>query len=159
MLAVAALVLACLNLGVMRYGLTRRDATLTRAIDAEAAVALPGARLVAPRAQLEAAAAAAGRRQQRLGAEAGVLELLRDVSTRVPPGLRLDLDELAIEGDGIALHGRCDSFDAVDALRRALAGSPLLADVTADETRTTVDGRRVEFHLRAARRTVTGASS
>jgi Tfp pilus assembly protein PilN len=158
-LAVAALVLACLNVGVTRYGLARRDAALTRAIHAEAAVALPGARLVAPRAQLEAAAAAAGHRQERLGVKAGVLELLRDVSTRVPPGLRLDLDELAIAGDGIALHGRCDSFDAVDALRRALAGSPLLAEVTADETRTTVDGRRVEFHLRAARRTVKGASS
>jgi Tfp pilus assembly protein PilN len=159
MLAAAALVLACLDVGGMRFGLARRDAGLTRAIHAEAALSLPGERLVAPRAQLEAAAAAAGRRQRRFGPGAGVLEVLRELSTRVPPGLRLDLDELAIDDDAIALHGRCDSFDAVDAIRRALASSALFTDVSADETRTTVDGRRVEFRLRAARRATTGASS
>jgi type II secretion system protein L len=158
-LAVAALLLVCLDVGIMRVGLARRDAALTQAIHAEAALALPGERLVAPRAQLEAAAGAAARRQRRFGADASVLESLRELSTRVPPGLRLDLDELAIDDDGIALHGRCDSFDAVDAVRRALAASALFADVTAEETRTTVDGRRVEFRLRAARRANTGASS
>ena len=85
--------------------------------------------------------------------------MLRELSARVPPALRLDVDELAVERDGILLHGRAESFDAVDALRRALAASPLLADVTADETRTTVDGRRVEFRLRAARKPALGASS
>jgi hypothetical protein len=158
-LALAAVFLACLNLGIMRVGLARRDAALTHAIHAEAALALPGERLVAPRAQLEAAASAATRRHHRLGTDASVLEALRELSTRVPPGVRLDLDELAIDDDGLALHGRCDSFDAVDAVRRALAASTLFADVTAEETRTTVDGRRVEFRLRAARRARTGASS
>src|SRR5439155_1577429 len=65
----------------------------------------------------------------------------------------------AVARDGIRLHGRAESFDAVDALRRGLAASPLLADVTAEETRTTVDGRRVEFRLRAARKPALGASS
>jgi Tfp pilus assembly protein PilN len=158
-LAVAALVLVCLDLAVVRVGLARRDAALTQAIHAEAALALPGQRLVAPRTQLETAATAAARRQRRFGADASVLESLRELSARVPAGLRLDLDELAIDDDGLTLHGRCDGFDAVDAVRRALAASALFADVTADETRTTVDGRRVEFRLRAARRTATGASS
>src|SRR5439155_1238884 len=116
-------------------------APLGRALAAEAAAALPGARLVAPRAQLEAAAAAATRRAARLGGETGPLEVLRELSARVPPALRLDLDELAVERDSVLLHGRAESFDAVDALRRALSASPLLADVTAGETRTTVDGR------------------
>ena len=95
----------------------------------------------------------------RLGGETGPLEVLRELSARVPAALRLDLDELAVERDGIRLHGRAESFDAVDALRRELAASPLLADVTAEETRTTVDGRRVEFRLRAARKPALGASS
>src|SRR5206468_4138389 len=115
------------------------------------AAALPGARLAAPRAELDAAVAAATRRATRLGGETGPLEVLRELSARVPPALRLDLDELSIERDGVLLHGRAESFDAVDALRRALSASPLLADVTAGETRTTVDGRGVEFRLRAAR--------
>ena len=158
-LAALALALGALDVGLAHHRLARRDAALVRALAAEAAAALPGARLVAPQAQLEAAVAAATRRAARLGGETGPLEVLRELSARVPPALRLDLDELAVERDGILLHGRAESFDAVDALRRALAASPLLADVTADETRTTVDGRRVEFRLRAARKPPFGASS
>jgi len=158
--ALALLALACgaLDLGLVHHGLVRRDAALARAVAAEASVALPGVRLRAPRAQLEAAVAAAAGRRDRLGA-APVLEVLRELSGRVPPALALDLDELAIEPDGVLLHGRTESFDAVEALRRALASSPLLGEVTPEETRTTVDGRRVEFRLRAARRRVAGASS
>ena len=158
-LAALALALGVLDVGLAHHRLARRDAALVHALAAEAAAALPGARLVAPQAQLEAAVAAATRRAARLGGETGPLEVLRELSARVPPALRLDLDELAVERDGILLHGRAESFDAVDALRRALAASPLLADVTADETRTTVDGRRVEFRLRAARKPALGASS
>jgi len=158
-LAALALALGVLDVGLAHHRLARRDAALVRALAAEAAAALPGARLVAPQAELEAAVAAATRRAARLGGETGPLEVLRELSGRVPPALRLDLDELAVERDGILLHGRAESFDTVDALRRALAASPLLADVTADETRTTVDGRRVEFRLRAARKPALGASS
>ena len=153
------LALGAFDVGLAHQRLARRDAALTRAVAAEAAAVLPGVRLVAPRAELDAAVAAAARRAVRLGGETGPLEVLRELSARVPAALRLDLDELAVERDGIRLHGRAESFDAVDALRRALAASPLLADVAADETRTTVDGRRVEFRLRAARKPALGASS
>ena len=158
-LAAAALLLGVLDLGIVRWGLARRDAALTRAIASEAAAALPGVRLVAPRAQLEAAAGATFRHRERLGAQPGVLDVLRDISSRVPPSLRLDLDEVGIERDAVVLRGRAETFDAVDALRRELGGAPTLADVTAEETRATVDGRRVEFRVRAARRHATGASS
>ena len=151
-LALIALALGAVDLGIVRHGLARRDAALARAIRAEAEAALPGTRLVAPRAQLDAAVSAAARRELRLGGRASVLELLRELSARVPATLRLDLDELTVQPDAILLHGRCESFDAVDGLRRALAASPFVADVAAEETRTTVDGRRVEFRLRAARR-------
>jgi hypothetical protein len=158
-LAALAVGLGAMDLGLVRHGLARQDARLTSAIRAEAAAALPGVRLVAPRAQLDAAVAATARREVRLGGRTSVLELLRELSARVPPAMRLDLDELTVAPDAVLLHGRCDSFDAVDGLRRALAGSPVLADVAAEETRTTVDGRGVEFRLRAARRPVQGASS
>jgi Tfp pilus assembly protein PilN len=150
-LAGLALFLGLADLAIVRHGLLARDAMLTRAIAAEAAAALPGVSLVAPREQLAAAAETAARREGRLGGPTHVLEVLRELSARIPPSLALDLDELAVEPDGIALHGRVASFDAVDVLRRALAGSPLFRDVVAEETRTTVDGRRVEFRLRAAR--------
>ena len=147
-LALVALVLGGIDLGLLRAGLARRDARLVAAMRAETAAVLPDARIVAPRAQLEAALAATARRR----VPGPVLDVLRDMSARTPAALRVDLDEVAIDGDRVLLHGRCEGFEAVDVLRRALATSPLLADVTAEETRAAVDGRRVEFRLRATRR-------
>ena len=88
-----------------------------------------------------------------------VLEVLRELSARIPAALRLDLDELVLEPDVIRLHGRSQSFDAVEDLRAALAASPLVEEVHTDETRTTVDGTGVEFRLRAVRRAALGAPS
>jgi hypothetical protein len=158
-LAGVALALLVADLGLVRWGLVRRDTALAGAIQTEAASVLPGATIVAPQAQLEEAVARAGRAQVRAGGPAGTLGVLRELAVRVPATLHLDLDELALDPDGLRLHGRCDSFEAVDLLRRALATSPYLAEVTAEETRTTVDGRHVEFRLRAARRASGGTES
>ena len=102
--------------------------------------------------------ASALRQRTRLGDGTGVLEVLRELSTRVPTTVGLDLDQLTIDADALDLRGRAASFETVDTLRRTLAATAFLTEVTADETRATVDGRGVEFRLRAARRPG-GASS
>ncbi|TMA39452.1 MAG: hypothetical protein E6J79_03330 [Deltaproteobacteria bacterium] len=155
-LALLALVLGVVDLGIVRHDLSHRDAALRAAIEHAASEALPGARLVAPQAQLEAAVASALRQRTRLGDGTGVLEVLRELSTRVTVGL--DLDQLTIDADAVDLRGRAASFETVETLRRTLADAPFLTEVTADETRATVDGRGVEFRLRAVRRPA-GASS
>jgi len=155
-LAAAAVVLAVVNLGLWHVRLAQRDATLRAAIRSAAAAVLPEAPLAAPRAELEAAVAALGRGD---GHTAGTLALLREASSRVPASIHLDVDELVVEPQALRLAGRAASFEAVEALRRALASSPLLAGVAAEETRATVDGRGVEFRLRAERRTAPGTSS
>src|SRR5262245_1447535 len=156
-LAAAALVLALVDVALVRASLIRRDDALARAAVAVAAAALPGTPITAARAQLEEAVAA--RRRLRPAGDVPVLEMLREVSARAPDALRLDLDELVVEPDVVRLHGRCESFDAVESLRKALAASPLVRDVQADETRTTVDGTGVEFRLRVLRRDAVGAPS
>jgi type II secretion system protein L len=156
-LAAAALVLGLVDVGLVRATLVRREAALSRAAVEVAAAALPGTPVHAARAQLEEALAA--RRRLRPAGDVPVLEVLREVSARVPDALRLDLDELVIEPDVVRLHGQAESFDAVEGLRAALAASPLMREVVADETRTTVDGKRVEFRLRAVRQTAVGAPS
>lgn len=156
-LAAAAAVLAVVNVALVRADLRARDAALTSAITAAATTALPDVPPETARAALEDAAAA--RRRVRAGDGTPVLEVLREVSTRLPAALALDLDELTVDGDAVVLHGRCAGFDAVDAIRRALAASPLVREVTAEETRTTVDGHGVEFRLRAVRRAAVGAPS
>jgi len=156
-LGAIALVLGATDLGLVRTALVRREAALARAAEAVAGAALPGTPVQAARTQLEEAVAA--RRRLRPAGDVPVLEVLRELSARVPDALRLDLDELVVEPDVIRLHGRGQSFDAVEDLRAALATSPLIGEVHADETRTTVDGTGVEFRLRAERRAAVGAPS
>jgi type II secretion system protein L len=156
-LAAVALLLGVVDTALVRTALVRREAALGRAAAQLAAAALPGTPVRAARAQLEEAVAA--RRRLRPAGDVPVLEVLRELSARVPETLRLDLDELVIEPDAIRLHGRGQSFDAVEALRAALAASPLVSEVQADDTRTTVDGTGVEFRLRAVRRAALGAPS
>jgi Tfp pilus assembly protein PilN len=102
---------------------------------------------VAPRAQLEAAASA--ERADGAAAYGTTLTRLREVSERIPDGLVIDLTRLTLEGERLQLVGNAPTFETVDVLRRALVGSARLADVTTDEVRTTVDGQRVSFRVRA----------
>jgi hypothetical protein len=147
-LLVAAAALAVLHVGIARLDLARRDAALERAIRAEAGRVLPGESLVAPRTQLEAAVAAARRSHTAL-TYGTALARLREVSARIPEGLPIDLARLTVEGERLQLVGDSPTFESVDVLRRALVASPRLRDVTTDEVRTAVDGRRVSFRLRA----------
>jgi hypothetical protein len=156
-LAAAAMLLAVADVALVRSELVRRDAALVAAVRATAAAALPpGTRVVAPRAQLEAAAGAVARRPPAAGA---VLALLREISARVPTDVGLDLDELALDGDVLRLHGRTDRFESIDVLTRALGTSALLHDVTTEDSRAAIDGRGVEFGLRATWRPAVGAPS
>ena len=156
-LAAAAVLLAVADVGLVRWHLARRDAALVAAVRATATAALPeGTRIVAPRAQLEAAA---GVLAHRPGTAGDVLALLRELSARIPSGVRLALDELMIEGDVLRLRGRIDRFESIDLVTRALAGSPALHDVATEESRAAVDGNGVEFDLRATWRPPLGSPS
>jgi Tfp pilus assembly protein PilN len=147
-LAIAAMLLAVLDLGLVHLDLARREAALAREADAVAAAALPDV----PPAEARARLVEAADLRRRVGSPSqSVLEVLRDLSSRVPAALPLDLDEVGIDAETVRIHGRCGAFDAVDALRRALATSPFAREVVAEETRSTVDGAGVEFRLRIER--------
>ena len=156
-LAAAVALFALADVGLVHWRLARRDAALAEAVRATATAALPaGTRVVAPRAQLEAAAAAVARRP---GTAGDVLALLRELSARVPADVRLGVDELAVEGDVLRLRGRTDRFESIDAVTRALATSASLHDVVAEDSRAAVDGNGVEFRVRATWRPALGAPS
>jgi Tfp pilus assembly protein PilN len=156
-LAVAAALLAIADVGLVRWQLARRDRALVAAIEGTAAAALPpGTRLVAPRAQLEAATAGLAGRP---ATAAGVLALLRELSARLPADVGIELEELTLDGDVLRLHGRADRFETVDVVARALGASASLRDVAAEDSRAAVDGRGVEFGVRATWRPALGAPS
>jgi Tfp pilus assembly protein PilN len=88
-----------------------------------------------------------------------VLGLLRELSSRIPADVGVALDELTLDGDVLHLHGRADRFETVDVVARALGSSTALRDVAAEDSRAAVDGRGVEFGLRATWRPALGAPS
>jgi hypothetical protein len=143
-LVAAAVLLAVLDLGLLRWSLVGRAARFERAAVAAAAAVLPGEPIVAPRAQLETVVGRTGDHP------AGtLLGRLREVASRMPAGLRVDVEELRLDDDHLRLDGRAPTYEAVDALRRALAASPRLRDVGTEDVRATVDGVHVVFRLRA----------
>ena len=143
-LVAAAVLLGVLDLGLLRWSLVGRAARFERAAVATAAAVLPGEPIVAPRAQLETVVGRAGSHP------AGtLLGRLREVASRMPAGLRVDVEELRLDDDHLRLDGRAPTYEAVDALRRALAASPRLRDVGTEDVRATVDGVHVVFRLRA----------
>jgi hypothetical protein len=154
--AVAALV-AVVDVGLVRWHLARQDAALRAAIEATAAAVLPpGTRVVAPRLQLEAAA---GANDAHAATPGQLLGLLRELSDRLPAQVRIALDELALDGDVLRLRGRTDRYETIDVVTRALAGAAGLRDVAAEESRAAIDGRGVDFAVRATWRPVVGAPS
>ena len=156
-LAAAGVLLSVIDVGLVRWHLVRRDRALVAAVQSTATAALPaGTRVIAPRTQLEAVAGTLGTRP---ATASQVLGLLRDLSARIPAGVRIELDELTVDGDAVRLHGRADRFETIDVAIRALATSSALRDVTAEDSRATVDGRGVEFGIRATWHPSLGAPS
>lgn len=89
------------------------------------------------------------KRAQALGLETQVtpLEILREISARIDPGLKIDLRELVYTPAELRLDGYTDSFDAVNRTARSLEQSPLISRVQIADAKTSLDGSRVDFRL------------
>ena len=100
---------------------------------------LPGTRMVQPVAQMREKINDLDKRLQAFGgltgAELSGLHVLRELSTRVPASLRVEVDNLNIGGDVIELSASTASYDDVVKLQSAFAASPFLSDVTINNTR------------------------
>jgi general secretion pathway protein L len=68
------------------------------------------------------------------------LDLLADLSGRVPQSLEVVFEELSIDGKVIRIRGHTNSFQTVDRLRAELAGSPLFTRIQTSELQ--ADDRR-----------------
>lgn len=116
---------------------------------------LPGTRLVRPVAQIREKIGDLDRRLRAFGGLAGAqlsgLQILRELSARVPPSLEVEIDDLTISGEVIELNASTASYDNVVKLQNALAASPLLSDVTINNTRQGPNNKvQFKLSLRAA---------
>jgi Tfp pilus assembly protein PilN len=109
---------------------------------------MPGAARGTERARLEAAIDGLEKRRETLsGAVNGrppTLEILRAIADSVPEKTPFEVDDFSLDGDGVRIHARTNSYESVDVLKRALQSLPRVRDPQVKDVKTAVDGR-VEF--------------
>jgi general secretion pathway protein L len=149
-LAGVVLLLFALWQGVSYYELSRQYDELRAVVQNAFRAVLPGMPVVDEAEQLAQEIKRLQKQQQQLGfgpsGPISPLEVLRQLSERAPTDPRLNVDELAIDAEGVHLRAKTSSFEAVEKIRRKIAESPLFADAQVKEPRTTPDGS-VEFRV------------
>lgn len=143
-LAAAALLLAAASVGTRMTLDAHRAAAAERQARALVADALPnGARAGDPVAAMQEALRSAERRADTLGVYRGnlsALDILTEISRRVPPSLDVVFEELSIERQVIQIKGHSPSFGSVDQLRAQLAQFAPFSEITVGDI--TADARR-----------------
>ncbi|HXH10452.1 MAG TPA: type IV pilus assembly protein PilM [Alphaproteobacteria bacterium] len=79
------------------------------------------------------------------GPQGSSLEMLRELSVRLPQNLEVKITDLTISTEGIGISGETQSFDGVDNLKQAFASSPYFDEVKVSQARAGTKG--VEFKL------------
>jgi len=81
-----------------------------------------------------------------------VLDLIKDISQRLPKTLDIDVANMVIDTETIRISGETDSFNTVNNLKSDLEPSPYFSDVTIMPAKLDKTGKRVEFELKLQRK-------
>lgn len=77
-----------------------------------------------------------------------VLDLLTEISGRIPASLRVRLTQMVMDDRGVLLKGRTDTFNAVDMIKKELEQSPLFHSVTITSANLASKGDGIHFDMR-----------
>ena len=148
--ALVILILAAVEIGLDDASARLRLAALKRDVTTEFKKSYPEAtRVVDPVAQLKGKIAEARKLSAGTGdtaSTATVLELMKELSGLLPADVLLT--SLNLDGDVIGLKGETRNFDAVDAIKKALANSKYFKTVAIGSTSMIKQGNAVEFDVK-----------
>jgi general secretion pathway protein L len=150
-LAGLVLVLALLSLAAeawVQNGLARRVESRSAGLYAEAFPGQPVPDGVLP--ALREAVRSSRARADLLGVYAGnlsALDLLTELSARVPKDLPVIFEELHIDRQSVRVRGHTESYENVDRLQRELAGFPAFAQIRVSEIQTDARSGGQTFNL------------
>lgn len=80
-----------------------------------------------------------------------VLEVLNDISERVPKELELLVDRMVVDQEGIQIRGTTDTFNTVDSIKKGLESSNLFRDVVIASANLDQAGKGVRFEIKMDR--------
>ena len=147
------LALVMIDYGVDYYGMKKRYNALDRQIVKIFTQTLPGVtKIVDPvqqmRVQVDEMRKTAG--MFATGSKGrSVLDLLEDISKRVPSSLDVKVSRVVIDPEGVVIKGTTDTFNTVDSIKKGLDDSVFFSDVTISSANLDRSGNRVRFELRS----------
>ena len=80
-----------------------------------------------------------------------VLELLKDISQRVPKSLNVHVTRMVIDPEAVRINGKTDTFNSVDNIKNELGASAYFSAVTISSANLDRAGRQVQFEIKLQR--------
>ena len=80
-----------------------------------------------------------------------VLEILNDISERVPKDLDVQVDRMVVDQEGIQIRGTTDTFNTVDSIKKGLESSEMYRDVVIASANLDQSGKGVRFEIKMNR--------
>jgi len=80
-----------------------------------------------------------------------MLDLLRDISGRIPESFDVDVTNMVIDADTVRITGETDTFNTVDNLKSRLEPSVYFKSVTINSANLDRTGKRVNFEIKLQR--------
>jgi Tfp pilus assembly PilM family ATPase len=80
-----------------------------------------------------------------------VLEILNDISKRVPKDLEVIVDRMVVDQEGIQIRGTTDNFNTVDAIKKGLESSEMYNEVVIASANLDKSGKGVKFAIKMDR--------
>ena len=79
------------------------------------------------------------------------LEILNDISGRIPADLEINVDRMVVDQDGLQIRGTTDTFNTVDSIKKGLESSEMYGDVIIASANLDKSGQGVRFEIKMTR--------
>ena len=76
-----------------------------------------------------------------------VVDLLREISQRIPKEISVDVRELIYDPDKVRIRGRTDSFETIDRIKSELAQFPPFSSIEVTDAKVSIDQQGVDFTI------------
>jgi hypothetical protein len=86
-----------------------------------------------------------------IGGDRKVLDLLRDISLRVPGSLDVRVTRMVVDPEVVQIKGETDTFNTVDIIKKGLGPSAYFSAVTISSANLDRSGKRVQFEIKLQR--------
>jgi len=86
-----------------------------------------------------------------IGDDRKVLDLLRDISLRVPGSLDVKVTRMVVELETVRIKGETDTFNTVDTIKKGLEPSAYFSAATISSANLDRSGKRVQFEIKLQR--------